>query len=155
MPPCSLTAPPAPAAFHEVNVEGTRNVIGEAIAHQTKSLIAMSTISVVDHVSRTVGPRDLRDYVSETSDPYLASKIAAERLLLDVKPRYTGQLAILRLAYVYGPGNFAVWRRPLQFLEEGKLRLISNGTAPFPLIYADDIGKFIIALLGDRSTYRP
>jgi nucleoside-diphosphate-sugar epimerase len=135
-------------AFHEVNVDGTRNVMCAAIAYQTKWVIAMSTISVVDHVTRTVGPADLRHYVTETNDPYLTSKIAAERLLFDMRQRYEGQLAILRLAYVYGPGNFAVWRRPLRFLEEGKLRLINNGSAAFPLIHADDIGKFVLALLG-------
>ena len=59
---------------------------------------------------------------------------------------YSGELSILRLAYVYGPGNFAVWRRPLAFLSQGTLRLLNDGSAPFPLIYADDIGAWLLAL---------
>ena len=111
-------------------------------------MFAMSTISVVDHVSRTVTPDELFHYTTKPSDdPYLASKIDAERLLLESKQMYEGQLAILRLAYVYGPGNFAVWRRPLQFLANGKFRLLGSGDVPFPLIYADDIGRYIVGLL--------
>jgi nucleoside-diphosphate-sugar epimerase len=85
--------------------------------------------------------------VPDRTDPYLASKVEAEKLLLGMQPDFSGQLAILRLAYVYGPGNYAVWRQPLKLLERGKLRLIGDGAAPFPLVYADDIGKYILRLL--------
>jgi nucleoside-diphosphate-sugar epimerase len=123
----------------------------EAIAHQTKYFIAMSTISVVDHITRKVGPSELSQYVSATEDAYLSSKVAAERLLLDLRQGYSGELMILRLAYVYGPGNFAVWRRPFQFLEAGTLRLINNGSALLPLIHADDIGRYIVSSLTQRT----
>ncbi len=88
--------------------------------------------------------------MTDTVDPYLTSKVAAERLLLDMRRSYSGELSILRLAYVYGPGNFAVWRRPLAFLEQGTLRLLNDGSAPFPLIYADDIGSCVVALLNGQ-----
>lgn len=134
--------------FQEVNVEGTRHVMEEAIAHETPWVITMSTISVVDHVSRTVTASELFDYApNPAKDPYLESKIAAEQMLRQMRARYRGELAILRLAYVYGPGNLAVWNRPLRLLRDGKFRLIGSGAAPFPLIYADDIGKYILALL--------
>jgi len=148
--PDSSDAPPA--AFHQVNVDGTASVVRAAIAHQTKYFFAMSTISVVDHVTQTIGPRELLQYVSATDDAYLSSKVAAERLLFSVRPGYSGELMILRLAYVYGPGNFAVWRRPFQFLEAGKLRLINNGSALLPLIHADDVGRFIVRSLTQRPS---
>ena len=147
---CAAILPDGGQSFRqvqEVNVDGTRIVMQEAAARGVKRVFAMSTISVVDHVTRAIGPGDLFDYVTDTVDPYLTSKIAAERLLLDMRRSYSGELSLLRLAYVYGPGNFAVWRRPLAFLEQGTLRLLNDGSAPFPLIYADDIGSYIIALL--------
>jgi nucleoside-diphosphate-sugar epimerase len=118
-----------------------------AMIHRAKRVIAMSTISVVDHVSRTVTPTELLHYMSASPDPYLASKIEAERLLLAMRRDFSGELAILRLAYVYGPGNFAVWRQPLRLLEQGKLRLIGDGAAPFPMIYADDLAELVATLL--------
>jgi nucleoside-diphosphate-sugar epimerase len=142
----------APSAFHEVNAVGTATVMREAIARQTKYFISMSTISVVDHVSRTIGPSELLQYVSAPEDPYLSSKVEAERLLFSLRSAYSGELMVVRLAYVYGPGNFAVWRRPLQFLEAGTLRLIDNGSARLPLIHADDIGQFIVSSLTRRLT---
>jgi UDP-glucose 4-epimerase len=148
--PDALSSAPL-EAFQKVNVEGTRNVMRQAIAHRTKWVIAMSTISVVDHVTRTITPTEFFDYVPDSTDPYLASKIEAEKLLLAMRPDFSGQLAILRLAYVYGPGNYAVWRRPLELLEQGKLKLIGGGAAPFPRIYADDIGRFILTLFEGNS----
>ena len=140
-----------PSDFHAVNVEGTRNVLQQAIGCRARWVITMSTISVVDHVSRTVQPDALFEYADRPSgDPYLASKIEAERLVIQEKRNYNGELAVLRLAYVYGPGNFAVWRRPLQFLTCGTFRLIGSGDVPFPLIYADDIAHYIVALLDAR-----
>src|SRR5262245_7857500 len=109
---CAALLPDAlgrgPAPFREVNVEGTRAVMHHAMIHRVKRVIAMSTIGVVDHVSRTITPAQLLEYLPEPPDDYLASKIEAEKLLLAMRRDFTGVLAILRLAYVYGPGNFAV-----------------------------------------------
>src|SRR5215203_3056782 len=69
---CAALLPDAPGAgpeaFHEVNVGGTGTVMRQAIANQTKWVIALSTISVVDHVTRRIGPSDLLQYVAETAD---------------------------------------------------------------------------------------
>ena len=148
---CAGLLPDAPhanlAAFRSVNVEGTRNVMREAIRNRAKWVFTMSTISVVDHITRTVTPGELTHYVPQPDDAYLASKIEAEVALRDMRREYAGELAILRLAYVYGPGNFAVWQRPLQFLRADSFKLLGNGRVPFPMIYADDIGRVILALL--------
>jgi nucleoside-diphosphate-sugar epimerase len=143
------------AAFHTVNVEGTRTVMAHAIIHRLERVIAMSTISVVDHVTRTVTPAALLDYVVDPTDPYLASKIEAERLLLGMSREFEGAVQVLRLAYVYGPGNLAVWRQPLRLLQQGRLRLIGDGAAPFPLLCADDLARFVATALGEPPAGKP
>jgi nucleoside-diphosphate-sugar epimerase len=152
---CAALLPDAlrlgPAAFRQVNVEGTRNVMRQAISSGVTWMVAMSTISVVDHITRTTTREGLFDYVGQSDDAYLSSKIDAEKVLLDLQSDFDGELAILRLAYVYGPGNFVVWRQPLRLLEQGKLRLVGHGAAPLPLIYADDIGRFVSALLSGQA----
>ncbi len=154
---CAGLLPDAPGAspdvFHRVNAEGTRTVMQEAIAAETQWLFAMSTISVVDHVSQAIGLGEIFDYTDNAAhEPYIASKIAAETMLRQMKPHYAGELAMLRLAYVYGPGNFGVWRRPLLFVRQGKFRHIGGGHASFPLIYADDIGRYIVMLLAQGAS---
>jgi nucleoside-diphosphate-sugar epimerase len=143
------------AAFHAVNVEGTRNVMAHAIIHRLERVIAMSTISVVDHVTRAITPSSLLEYVAGPTDPYLASKIEAERLLLEMSRGLEGAVQILRLAYVYGPGNFAVWRQPLRLLQQGRLRLVGDGAAPLPLLYADDLARFVATALGEPPAGKP
>ncbi|MGH7265647.1 MAG: NAD-dependent epimerase/dehydratase family protein, partial [Candidatus Rokuibacteriota bacterium] len=137
------------AAFREVNVEGTRNVMAHAMIHRLERVIAMSTISVVDHVTRAITPSSLLDYVAGPTDPYLASKIEAEKLLLGMSREFHGAVQVLRLAYVYGPGTYAVWRQPLRLLQQGTLRLIGDGAAPLPLLYADDLARFVATALGE------
>jgi nucleoside-diphosphate-sugar epimerase len=130
------------AAFEEVNVGGTRVVFEQAIVAGLKKAAFFSTISVVDHVGRHVTPDTLRDYVPGPHDAYLASKIAAEKLVHELQPRFGGQVGVFRPAFVYGPGNFAVWRDALELVKQGKMKLLGDGSAPLPLIFAGDIARF-------------
>ena len=55
--------------------------------------------------------------------------------------------AIIRPAFIYGPGNFSVWQDALKLLKQRKMVLIGKGDAILPLICADDIAQFILLLL--------
>jgi nucleoside-diphosphate-sugar epimerase len=131
-----------PGAFHEVNVGGTRVVLDEAARQRIRGAVFFSTISVVDHTKRHVTPETMFDYDHNPRDPYLTSKIAAEREVLARVPSFPGKLTVLRPAYVYGPGNYAVWAEPLQLLRTRKFRLLGSGNVPLPMIYADDMARF-------------
>jgi nucleoside-diphosphate-sugar epimerase len=143
-----------PTAFAEVNVGGSVNVLRQASRLGVAQAVFFSTISVVDHVTREVTPQALFDYVAHTRDPYLQSKITAERELLRLQPSFPGRLSILRPGFIYGPGNYAVWAEALRLTRLGKMRLIGDGSARLPLIYAEDIGRFLVALL-DQPAARP
>jgi nucleoside-diphosphate-sugar epimerase len=143
-----------PTAFAEVNVGGSINVLRQAIRLGIAHAIFFSTISVVDHVTREITPQSLFDYIVDTRDPYLVSKIAAEKELIRLQPSFSGRLSILRPGFIYGPGNYAVWAEALRLTWLGKMRLIGDGSARLPLIYAEDIGRFIVALL-DQPVVRP
>jgi nucleoside-diphosphate-sugar epimerase len=142
-----VAAVPLPGAFHEVNVVGTRVVLDEAARRRVRGAVFFSTISVVDHTRRHVTPETLFDYDHNPRDPYLTSKIAAEREVLARAASFPGKLAVLRPAYVYGPGNYAVWAEPLKLLCSGRFRLLGSGHVPLPLIYADDMARFTAAWL--------
>jgi UDP-glucose 4-epimerase len=136
-----------PEAFHEVNVVGTRVVLDEAARRGVRGAVFFSTISVVDHTRRHVGPETMFAYDHNPRDPYLTSKIAAEREVLARVDSFPGKLAVLRPAYVYGPGNYAVWAEPLRLLRTGKFRVLGSGNVSLPLIYADDMARFAAAWL--------
>jgi nucleoside-diphosphate-sugar epimerase len=136
-----------PRAFHEVNVAGTRVVLEEAARQKVCGAVFFSTISVVDHTRRHITPETMFDYDDNPRDPYLTTKIAAEREVLARVGSFPGKLTILRPAYVYGPGNYAVWAEPLQLLRTGKFRLLGSGNVSLPLIYVDDMAEFAVAWL--------
>jgi nucleoside-diphosphate-sugar epimerase len=135
------------AAFQEVNVQGPLNVLEQAARAGLRQAVFFSTISVIDHVGRKVLPGQLFDYIPYPHDAYLASKIDAEKALRARASSFPGQVAILRPAFIYGPGNYAVWRDGLSLLRQGKITLIGSGRAPLPLIYVDDIARFVAVLL--------
>lgn len=135
------------AAFERVNVAGPLNVLRQAGLRGLRRAAFFSTISVVDHVGRRVTPATLFDYVPGPHDVYLASKIRSERALRAAAPHFPGAVAVLRPAFIYGPGNYAVWADGLDLLRRGKMRLIGGGGAALPLIHARDIARFLLLWL--------
>jgi UDP-glucose 4-epimerase len=134
-------------AFQNVNVGGTSTVFQTAIAQKVSRAVFFSTISVVDHNRRTITRENLLEFVAAPHDAYLKSKIEAEKGLLAARSSYDGHLAIVRPAFIYGPGNYAVWAEPFRLAKEGKFVLIGDGRAPFPLIYAEDLAQYVLALV--------
>ncbi len=134
-------------AFESVNVEGPVTVMRQAIAQGLNRVIFFSTISVVDHVRRKITAAELFDFIPDPHDAYLRSKIEAEKRLITLSSLFEGHLVVIRPAFIYGPGNYAVWREPLELTLKGKMRLLDGGRALLPLIYAEDIGHYVVALL--------
>jgi nucleoside-diphosphate-sugar epimerase len=133
--------------FHRVNVQGAVNVLTQAACHGVREAIFFSTVNVVDHNKRHITSAEIQDYVRQTVDAYLTSKINLEQALQARAPFFSGHITILRPTFIYGPGNYAVWEQPLKLLEQGKMALIGRGEVLLPLIYAEDIGRFILHLL--------
>jgi nucleoside-diphosphate-sugar epimerase len=138
------------SAFQNVNVEGSLTVLRQAVAKNLRFAIFFSTISVVDHCSRTATQGDLFDFVRDPHDAYLRSKIEAERRLMEESNAFAGNLVVIRPAFIYGPGNYSVWREALQLTLKGKMRLLDGGRALLPLIYAEDLARYVLALFEER-----
>lgn len=134
-------------AFQNVNVGGSLTVFQTAIAQKVSMAVFFSTISVVDHNKRTITRENLLEFVADPHDAYLKSKIEAEKALLAARSSYDGHLAIVRPAFIYGPGSYAVWAEPLRLAKKGKVVLIGDGRVPFPLIYAEDLAQYVLALI--------
>ncbi len=138
-------------AFQEVNVGGPRNLLEQARRLGVRRAVFFSTISVVDHVSGRVARAEMCRYVDGRHDPYLVSKIDMERALRAASDSFPGHIAVLRPAFIYGPGNYAVWAEALALVRRGKMRLVGDGSARLPLIYADDVARAVARLLASPS----
>ncbi len=145
-------------AFQKVNVDGALNLLEQCNKKSVGTAIFFSTISVVDHINRTITPERLDDFNPDPADPYQSSKVAMELALKRASPTYSGTIIVLRPAFVYGPGNYSVWAEALDLLTRSKMVLLDGGKALFPLIYSEDIARFILHLLNisfeSRSYHR-
>ena len=126
--PPGSTGDPALAAF------------GDALAGHRRKIIYLSTIGVYgDHGGA---------WVDESTPPQAAFertrlRLAAEQAWMDIVP---GNVAILRLAGIYGPGRSA-----LVTLRAGTARRIIKPGQVFNRIHADDIASAIMAAIGHQG----
>ncbi len=119
------------AAFRKINVEGTRNVIEEAVQARVDQFVYVSSASVV--------------YPNQTA--YSRSKSEAERIVVDSKLPYT----ILRPTLVYGEKGGQEFDMFLDYL--GKFPVvpfIGKGKALKTPVYVADVNAGILAVCGNK-----
>ena len=115
-----------PQKYHEVNVDGTLNVLGAAREHGVERLVLASPSSVYGE------PRNLsydEDHVTTPVSTYDASKLAAERYAMVYAARYGLPVVALRYFTVYGSRM-----RPGMAISNFVTRCL-NGESP--VIYGD------------------
>lgn len=134
-------------AFRQVNVDGAINLLKQCQKRGTKHAILFSTISVVDHLNRHITSDQLGELAPDKDDPYQLSKVEMERAVLEMAPSFPGSISVLRPAFVYGPGNYSVWADAFKLLKASKMVLLDNGKAFFPLVFSEDVARFIRHLI--------
>jgi len=124
------------AEYWRVNVEGTRNVIQQAVATGVRRLVYVSTVTVY-------GPTD-GQVVDESAPPqpdsvYSRTKLEGEQIALAAQHADGKQLAVvLRLATVYGPRQKGNFQRLVQALARGRFVPVGDGRNRRTLIYVRD-----------------
>jgi nucleoside-diphosphate-sugar epimerase len=142
-----------PFQTHDVNANGTLNLLHEAVKAGVKRLVFASSTAVYGDAN----PLPLReDYQPRPISPYAASKAAAEGYCLAFNNCYGLETVILRYFNVYGPGqrNSAYSGVITRFLENAfrgePLVVYDDGGQTRDFIYVDDvIEATVLALEGD------
>jgi nucleoside-diphosphate-sugar epimerase len=142
-----------PFQTHDVNVNGTLNLLHEAVKAGVRRFVFASSTAVYGDAN----PLPLKeDYPPRPISPYAASKAAAEGYCLAFNKCYGLETVILRYFNVYGPGqrNSAYSGVITRFLENafkgGPLTVYGDGCQTRDFIYVDDvIEATVLALEGD------
>jgi nucleoside-diphosphate-sugar epimerase len=108
--------PDAASAFHRANVEGTRNLLAAAERFGASTLVFFSSVKAVGEggdacVDESAAPAP--------RTPYGASKLEAERLVLEFGRNTGARATVLRLPLVYGPGVKGNLRAMLHAIRRG------------------------------------
>jgi nucleoside-diphosphate-sugar epimerase len=134
------------AEFDEVNVEGTRRLLGAARAAGVRDVVFVSSPSVANSGAAIAG------LGAEPADPehahgdYSRTKAEAELLTLAADaPEF--RVAAVRPHIVWGPGDMQLVERVLARASRGRLPLLDAGAALIDTTYVDNAASAIVAAL--------
>jgi len=131
--------------YMEVNALGAARIAKQAAAKGVRRFVYLSTAKVCGDITHD-RPFDETD-VSDSMDPYIASKREAEKLLREIAAETGMEVVIIRPPLVYGPGVKANFQNMMLWLCKGiplPLGSIHNRRS---LVALDNLVDFICVCL--------
>jgi UDP-glucose 4-epimerase len=141
-----VNPPPAlQEKYERINVGGTSTVIGVAVRAGVRRVVFFSTIAVYGQSDGRVLTEDTPPHPDTF---YARTKLAAERIVLEVKGADGGQIGtVLRLGAVYGSKIKGNYQRLVQALARGRFILVGHGSNRRTLVYDKDVARAAVLAL--------
>jgi nucleoside-diphosphate-sugar epimerase len=130
------------AAYRTANVVGPENLLRAAMAAGVGRFVHVSSIAV--HGTDIRGSADETAPLRAGPDPYSRTKVAGERVLLELLESRQAPLTIVRPGLIYGPRDSNSFARFATLIERGRLPIIGSGRNHVPLIYVRDVARGIV-----------
>jgi nucleoside-diphosphate-sugar epimerase len=131
--------------YWEVNVQGTRNVLDEALKQGVRKLVYCSTCGVHGNIDHPPGGEDAP---IQPADYYQRTKYEAEPLVRTFHQRGL-PAAILRPAAIYGPGDPERFLMIFRRVSHGKFPMFGNGKTLYHPLYIDNLVDAFVAAMAD------
>ncbi len=131
--------------YWEVNVQGTRNVLDEALKQGVRKLVYCSTCGVHGNIDHPPGGEDAPIH---PADYYQRTKYEAEPLVRTFHQRGL-PAAILRPAAIYGPGDPERFLMIFRRVSRGKFPMFGNGRTLYHPLYIDNLVDALVAAMAD------
>ncbi len=131
-----------PEEQRAVNVEGTAAVVAAALAAGVRRLVHVSTVAVYGPFAD--GDLDETTPYGPPGDLYAATKLEAERLVLDAHRRHGLSATVVQPTVVYGPGGPVFTIDPLVQLSTRRVVLVDGGEGLCNAVYVDDCADALI-----------
>jgi len=124
----------------QVNVTGTQNVIHACISCRVPNLVYTSSEDVcLSQVAVTDGDEST-PYPSRLIHPYVATKMAAEKMVLASNGLDHLNTIALRPVHIYGPRDPHAIVHSLREFSSGRVPFcLGSGAALFELVYVDNV----------------
>ncbi|RLI78455.1 hypothetical protein DRP07_11040 [Archaeoglobales archaeon] len=127
--------------YWEVNVEGTKYLLEEALKNDIERFIHCSTVGVLGDVKEIPANEDTPP---NPGDIYQITKYEAEKLALEYYKKHGLPVVVIRPAGIYGPGDMRLLKL-FKLISENKFVMFGNGDKLYHLTYIDDlINGFIL-----------
>ncbi|HEX3036966.1 MAG TPA: NAD-dependent epimerase/dehydratase family protein [Thermodesulfobacteriota bacterium] len=129
---------PDKTQYYKVNVEGTRNIMLEALEQGVKKVIYTSSLATIrKRNGESVTEKDI-EHARDFQSHYGRSKFLAEQEALRIHRESGLPVVILNPGVVIGPGDLKTFGRTLIELLNGELKAIAFEESVAPLVYIDD-----------------
>jgi nucleoside-diphosphate-sugar epimerase len=138
------SAPGGAEELRRVHVEGTRTVIAAARKVGAPRLVYVSTEQVLLGAHPLVAVDESSPYPERPASAFAASKIEAERLVLEASTRSLTTVA-LRPGVVWGPGDRGALPTLTSAARTGRLRWIDGGSYLISTTHVQNLVEGIIA----------
>lgn len=131
--------------FHRTTVEGTRRLLEAALPRKPRRFVYVSSGAV--YTLQRGGQSLCADRTPTRParyNLYGRAKLQAETLVREQCERAGCPWTIVRLGFLYGPGNRALFEHFLPLLERGRLRIIGQGENRIAAVYVDDAARALL-----------
>jgi len=132
--------------YRSVNVDGTANVLGAALAHGIPRVVHVSSPSVAHGGDAIVGGGADPPELGRKRAWYPESKALAEIVALAAASHDLGVVAV-RPHLVWGPGDTQLVGRIVERARTGRLALVGGGRALVDTTYIDNAADALVAAL--------
>lgn len=135
----NFTVPPG--MFESVNVNGTRNIMHEALSAGVKRIVHCSSVAAMGICSDRPSTEDSQCFPHH---PYGKSKLRAEEVVRTLVKAHHLQACIIRFSMVYGPGDWRDMLKLTRLAKKGLFPKIGNRPKLTPLVHVDDAVQGIL-----------
>lgn len=132
-----------------VNVEGTRDLLAACAASGADRVVHLSSLAVYG-LGQHRGT-DESAPLRYSGDPYMDSKIDAERMVRVAADRDGLAAVIVRPGFVYGPGDRRFLPKLLDALGRRQFAYVGDGSKLLNLSYVDDVARAMLLAAADPS----
>ena len=132
--------------FWRVNVEGTRNMLEEALEAGVKRFVHCSTVGVQGEIKN---PPATEDAPYNPGDWYQESKMEGELLALRYYREKGLPVTVVRPVGIYGPGDTR-FLKIFRHINNGTFRMIGSGKVLYHMTFVEDLVEGI-ALAGEKE----
>jgi dihydroflavonol-4-reductase len=127
--------------FKEVNVQGTVNIMDEALRSGVARIVHCSSVAAMGICPEVPATEETH---CNPHHPYGRSKLAAEKEVLRMVAENALSALIVRFSMVYGPGDWRDMLKLTRMAKKGLFPKIGNKPKLTPLIHVDDAVKGIL-----------
>ncbi|MGH7273774.1 MAG: NAD-dependent epimerase/dehydratase family protein, partial [Nitrospiria bacterium] len=131
--------------YHEVHIEGTRNVIEACRRYKVQRLVHCSTVGVHGHIKY---PPATEEAPYNPGDLYQFTKMEAEKLVLKAIKQEVLPAVVFRPGAIYGPGDVR-FLKLFRAIAKRRFVMLGSGETYYHMTYIDDLVAGIL-LCGTR-----